>query len=201
MYIGAEYESRFLLKRTAENLESTINELGQWLLLNGYTYVGEFSEKDYYFLSNCPKKTMKYAVNAKTLKGRIIYKEEIGVFENIVVNLEISETTKSNELVNVLKRFPYIKTMEFDFNNIGKLFQTRRKYVQLGVNDFERINCSVDVVKYLDSYYIFVEFETSVSSPKVIDHLRRISMYFEGSLGFETYIIGKRGMVLFEADK
>lgn len=198
MYVGVEYESRFLLKSTLENLKNDITELEKILTSMNYVYFGEYIEEDYYFLPKHQKKTMKYAVNVNGLEGRVIYKEEITNIERGVINLEISEEANGNNIEEVIKAFPYISQNEFDFSNIRSLIQQRKKYVQKYVQNFESINCSVDIIEREGEYYIFIEFETSVSEPKVLKRLKKISKKFKDKTQCNYYVTGKRGMISFE---
>lgn len=198
MYVGVEYESRFLLKSTFENLKSDLTKLNKILESMNYMFFGEYIEEDYYFLSKCQNKTMKYAVNTNSLVGRIIYKEEIANMESGVINLEISEEANGSNIENRIKNFPYVSRNEFNFDNVRSFTQQRKKYVQKYVQKFERINCSMDVVERENEYYIFVEFETSVSESKVLESLYKISKEFKDRAQCEYYIDGKKGMASFE---
>lgn len=201
MYVGIEYESRFLLNLEENALEDMLLKVEHDLNLMDFKYDREYFEEDYYFYSSDRNKSIKCAIDARVNSGRIIYKEEITKLGFCVINLELSQPILFKNICNITNIFPKLNDRDFDFNNVGKVFQKRRKYIFLGENRFENIGCSVDFVKNGIDSYLFVEFETSVSEASVVDNLERISKNFSNMEYARVCDKSKKEVVMFETNK
>ncbi len=178
MYIGVEYERRFVVA-DCDSMDLIVDVVKKM----GFAENGIRMENDFYFSNGGNDKIghLKYCVNSHNPNsGRLEFKKNICSLDGVVISLEMGDDCKIENVPLILKDLSPFREYgrEFNLNSIISIEQKRRGFI-LGDN----MHSSVDSLMINDRVFTFIEFETSVPSPQNIDKLSEIANEFKRLTG------------------